>query len=86
MFIIPIVGGAQNQISGYSINSSTAASTADTQYGKVAGYIENGIFTYKGIPYAQAERFMPPHAPKTWNNISSGKGQASTGTVFDPFP
>ncbi len=78
MFIIPIVGGAQNQISGYSINSSTAASTADTQYGKVAGYIENGIFTYKGIPYAQAERFMPPHAPKTWNNIRSSRSYGPT--------
>lgn len=28
--------------------------------GKVAGYVENGIYIYKGIPYAKAERFMPP--------------------------
>ena len=28
--------------------------------GKVAGYIEQGIYTYKGIPYAKAERFMAP--------------------------
>ncbi|MBP1613817.1 MAG: carboxylesterase [Bacteroidetes bacterium] len=76
--IIPIVGGAQNQISGYSINSSSAASTADTQYGKVAGYIENGIFIYKGIPYAEAERFMPPHAPKVWNDIRSSRSYGPT--------
>lgn len=28
------------------MNSSTAASTATTQYGRVCGYIENGIYTY----------------------------------------
>ena len=31
-----------------------------TQSGQLQGYIRNGIFTYHGVPYAQAERFMPP--------------------------
>ena len=41
---------------GELIASSTAA-IAETEAGKVAGYIDEGIFIFKGIPYAQAERF-----------------------------
>ena len=38
-------------------DSSTKATTVQTNYGKVAGYIDRDVFTYKGIPYAKAERF-----------------------------
>ena len=38
-------------------------SIATTVYGKVQGYNDDGILTFKGIPYAKAERFMPPTAP-----------------------
>lgn len=40
-----------------------------TKYGKVRGYINDGIFAFKGIPYAKADRFMPPKAPDKWDNI-----------------
>src|SRR5882724_2179518 len=40
----------------------------ETDSGKVAGYVRNGIFTFKGIPYADSpegvNRFMPPRKPK----------------------
>ncbi len=45
--------------------------TVETEAGKVAGYIEDGIYIYKGIPYAEAERFMPPHKIKAWDGIKS---------------
>jgi len=31
-----------------------------TVAGKVGGYYEDGVFIFKGLPYATAERFMPP--------------------------
>jgi len=40
-----------------------------TQYGKVRGYIDDGIYAFKGIPYAKAERFMPPQAPDKWEDV-----------------
>lgn len=40
-----------------------------TSYGKIQGYIDDGIYAFKGIPYAQAERFMPPQAPDAWEDI-----------------
>src|SRR5450432_1788963 len=43
--------------------------------GRVAGFIRNGIYTFKGIPYAEnstgSNRFMPPVKPKSWEGISS---------------
>ena len=36
---------------------------AHTVYGDIQGYKDGDIFTFKGIQYAKAERFMPPVAP-----------------------
>ena len=41
-----------------------------TEAGKVRGYIHKGIFTYKGIPYAKAERFMAPGKPACMERCS----------------
>ena len=39
--------------------------------GKVRGYIHNSVYTYKGIPYAKAGRFMPPSGDVSWTGIRS---------------
>ncbi|MCB2410259.1 carboxylesterase/lipase family protein [Hymenobacter lucidus] len=48
-----------------------AAAVVATEYGRVQGYVQGGIVTYKGIPYAQTERFMPPQKPNTWQGVRS---------------
>lgn len=40
-----------------------------TKYGKIRGYIDDGIYAFKGIPYAKAERFMPPQATDKWDGV-----------------
>ena len=46
---------------------------AQTQYGKVRGYILRGIYTFCGIPYgastAGENRFLPPREPEPWEGI-----------------
>ena len=46
---------------------------ADTQYGKVKGYILRGVNCFLGIPYGAdtsgANRFMPPQKPKPWSDV-----------------
>ncbi|UFH55790.1 carboxylesterase/lipase family protein [Spirosoma sp. KNUC1025] len=42
-----------------------------TESGKVRGYVHNGTFTFKGIPYAKAERFMEPSKPNSWTGVRS---------------
>jgi len=65
LMVLPLWASAQ------LFDSSTETTKAQTQYGQVAGYIESGVYTYKGIPYAQAERFMPAKEPKSWPSIRS---------------
>lgn len=47
----------------------------ETNAGKVRGYIRNGIYTFKGIPYGDdtggANRFMPPQKAKPWAGLRS---------------
>lgn len=40
-----------------------------TTSGNVSGSIDDGIFVFKGIPYAKAERFMPPLDPDSWEGV-----------------
>jgi para-nitrobenzyl esterase len=50
---------------------------AATRSGRVAGYVRRGIFTFKGIPYADnsagPNRFMPPVKPKFWEGVRSSR-------------
>ena len=49
----------------------------DVESGRVAGYVSNGIFTFKGVPYgdttAGAARFLPPRKPKSWTGVRSSR-------------
>lgn len=42
---------------------------AQTTYGQLLGYNDDGIYTFKGIRYAKAERFMPPQEPDSWEGV-----------------
>ncbi|MBQ6911655.1 MAG: carboxylesterase/lipase family protein [Bacteroidales bacterium] len=56
-----------------ALETSSKASTVSTQSGPVCGYIDNGVFIYKGIPYGQAERFMPPTDPEPWKEVRASR-------------
>jgi para-nitrobenzyl esterase len=47
------------------------SAVAKTQYGKVRGYIDAGVLTFKGIPYGQdtggENRWLPAKPPKAWD-------------------
>lgn len=62
--------GSASQLAG---NCSTPRSAiANTQYGKVRGYIEDDVFTFKGIPYGQdtggENRWLRAKAPTPWTD------------------
>jgi len=46
---------------------------AETSFGKVRGYILNGVYTYLGIPYGAnttgKNRFMAPKKPESWTGV-----------------
>ncbi|HYQ59238.1 MAG TPA: carboxylesterase family protein [Draconibacterium sp.] len=51
------------------IEAGENIAVVSTKYGKVRGYIDDGVFAFRGIPYAKAERFMPPQAPDKWDDV-----------------
>lgn len=60
------------QAPGEIIASSETAIT-ETESGKVGGFLQDGIYIYKGIPYAKAERFMPPQPADKWEGVRSSR-------------
>lgn len=77
------VGTAKNEkasacMQGGGITASSATAIAETESGKVAGYVENSVYIYKGIPYAKAERFMPPVAADKWEGVRSSRAYGPT--------
>ena len=42
-----------------------------TTYGPIEGYQDGNIFTFKGIKYAKAERFMAPENPDKFETTNA---------------
>ncbi len=61
---------AAHQAPGNCTTPRTAV--AKTQYGKVRGYVDGGVLTFKGIPYGQntggENRWLPAKPPKPWTD------------------
>lgn len=60
-----------------SLAAGAALAQASTAAGRVAGYVRNGIFAFKGVPYAGPtggeNRFLPPRAPEPWKGVRSAR-------------
>lgn len=67
-FTLFISASAQNADPLIAGKNIAVVSTSD---GDVRGYLHNQIYTYKGIPYAYADRFMAPGKPKPWTGVRS---------------
>ena len=52
--------------------STPHSAIAKTQYGKVRGFVDGGVFTFKGVPYGQttadANRWLPAKRPTPWTD------------------
>ncbi|MEZ2346892.1 carboxylesterase/lipase family protein [Terriglobus sp. RCC_193] len=58
--------------SGPGTLSTPRSAIAKTQYGKVRGFLDGGVFTFKGVPYgattAGENRWLPAKAPAAWTD------------------
>ena len=52
--------------------STPRSAVAKTQYGKVRGFVDGGVFTFKGVPYGQTtageNRWLPAKPPAPWKD------------------
>lgn len=58
---------------------------ANTASGNVRGYIHNSIFTFKGIPYARANRFEAPGKPVPWHGVRSSLTYGPVAPLLQPI-
>jgi para-nitrobenzyl esterase len=68
MNLHPLTANGQQ---GLPLDAEKNTAVVETSYGKVRGYVHKGIYTFKGIPYGKAARFMPPEKPSSWEGIRS---------------
>ena len=49
--------------------AGSGIAVVETDAGKLQGFIHHGIYTYRGVPYAKAERFQAPHKMPRWDGV-----------------
>ena len=76
--IMPLIVVSQNSL---TVVTGRNIAVVKTQYGAVRGYIYKGTYTFKGIPYGKADRFMAPQSPEKWTGI---RNSMSYGFVCPP--
>jgi para-nitrobenzyl esterase len=57
----------------HPVIASAETALTNTESGDVIGYLHKGVYIFKGIPYAKAERFMPPQPPDPWEGVRSSR-------------
>lgn len=87
MNLLPFTVDARQNRQNPPILAEKSIAVVPTAYGKVRGYVHNGIYTFKGIPYGKAKRFMPPEKPSAWEDIRNSMtyGPACPASQQDPF-
>lgn len=69
--------GAERSSEESNVVARDGVATVETQSGNVAGYVRNGVFAFKGMPYgdstAGANRFLPARKPAPWSGVRSSR-------------
>ena len=68
-----LMAGCCGPKGGPELLTSSTDAVVTTTYGDLIGYVEDGIYTFKGIPYAKADRFMAPTDPDSWEGVRSSR-------------
>lgn len=72
---VGLIGGAAARaaVPGDAAGTSMAGpgiAVVRTEAGEVQGYVRNGVYTYHGVPYAEAkERFVPAERVTPWEGV-----------------
>lgn len=68
------VGIAHAKAVQTGVQVGTNIAVAQVQNAQIQGFIQDGVMTFKGVPYAKAERFMPPVLQKPVSQLAVKDG------------
>ena len=66
-----MVSACGPQYPEHSVIVNSTDALVETAAGTVCGYIEDGIYTFKGIDYATAKRFEAPQNVEPWEGVQT---------------
>ncbi len=66
-----LVSACGQRYPDHSVIVNSEDALVQTVAGTVCGYIEDGIYTFKGIDYAKAKRFEAPEDPDPWEGVQT---------------
>ena len=66
------------------VKTGENVAVTNTESGKVRGFIEDGTYIYKGIPYAKAKRFEAPSKPDAWEGVRSSTMYGPVAPLMTP--
>lgn len=82
--VLTLVLGA-NYYGIAQLQTGLDVAVTDTESGKVRGLIHDGIYTYKGIPYATAKRFETAQKPTVWEGVRSSMTWGPVAPLLQPI-
>jgi len=66
-----LVGASASNV--FAQGARTPGATVQTTAGRLRGFVDNGVQTFRGIPYgastAGPNRFMPPQKLQAWTGV-----------------
>ena len=69
---------------GPRIVADAKTAIVSTAYGDIRGFIKDGIYNYKGIQYARADRFMAPQPPESWQGVRTALSDVKVCPIETP--
>jgi para-nitrobenzyl esterase len=66
-----VLGACGTRYPEHSVIVNAKDALVETQAGTICGYIEDGIYTFKGIDYAKAGRFEAPQDVEPWEGVQT---------------
>ncbi|MGV1947624.1 MULTISPECIES: carboxylesterase/lipase family protein [unclassified Agrobacterium] len=67
LLTMPLISAAPVAAEEFIASESTTA--VETNKGSLVGALDDGIYSYLGVPYAKAERFMPAKEIEPWKGV-----------------
>jgi para-nitrobenzyl esterase len=69
VLMLSCIAGGAGRSTASEFRASVGETVVKTKAGALVGAVEDGVYQYLGVPYAQAKRFMPPSEVKPWEGI-----------------